>query len=337
MDGGGGWMRKRIVAAIVVGLAALGPLPQGARAASPATGFDAAEARAWRQMEMMVFRIRMFHHEARSSIIASLELPIFRDYFLLPESATDRYDQSGVLLVTPMQAEVRRRIEDWAVHLHKRFPIAETCLVDRQGQEHMRVAGGVIAPPEQFSRDEQETPFFKPAFALDRGQVHMTAPYLSTDANQWVVAFTAPVVTAGGAKPAFFHYEILLNIYQNIVKTRDFGFSSAHKVTVDPEEEGRYFILDEEGLVLADSRHPVPLAPKPGRKTRGERPERLADILPKVASISDDPAIREAFEAMRKGEKGARRIEAKSGRWVLVFQPIPDRPWILGHLDPVGR
>jgi hypothetical protein len=331
----------RIGLAFVLALSALGlAAPSSARAASE-EAFKETEAEAFHELDDMIFRLRMFHEEARASLMASLALPVFADYFALPESRTNRYDDRRHIVLTNRQTELRRRMEAWTLSLHRRFPIGESCLIDRHGQEHMRVVAGAVKEPEEFSSEESDAPFFASTLALAPGRVHLSAPYMSPDTHRWVVAFTSPVPPIAGAVPGFFHIEVPLALYQDILATKEYGFANAQAPVRDLDEQGITFILDAGGRVLAHSRREIAFVKRPDRQGGmggHAHDEKIDDYLPPARSISADPAFLASVERMRRGEVGLIRLTVDGKPFVLVFQPVPDRPgWSLGHLDPVGH
>lgn len=330
-------------AALLTCSLAVPAFPSGQALAEPANTYEAAEKRVVGQLEAMQFRISMFHHEARSSLLASLALPVFTEYFSLPESRNNQYDSLGAIKISPTQARLRVRMEEWAMQLHKRFPIGEVCLVDRHGQEHMRTANGHIEPPSHFSDAEHSSPFFQSSFDLALGQVHLSQPYMSPDSYRWVVAFTSPIVLENGDKPAFFHFEVPLAFYQTLITTKSTGFSASDVLDPDVDEEGRYFILEENGLVVADSQNPVDLELKAERHPEKNLelpdylpPERLEQYLLPASNISAHAAFLKAVQEMRTTRRGVTSFELDGVHYVLAFQSVPDRPWILAHLDPIG-
>lgn len=331
------WLRLAFAALLLTGY----QLPA---LATPAADVVSATIQAKDQLDLMLFRIKTFHQDARNSMLATLDLDLFREYFSLPESLQNRYDELGTIALTPEQDAIRRRLERWVLNLHERFPIGETCLIDRHGQEHMRVVGGKVEKPEHFSNEEHGAPFFTPSFAAEGGEIYMSAPYMSADAHRWVIAFTSPVVIEKGQKPAFYHFEVPLAVHQQLISTEDFGFTSKDKGRPDAEEEGRVFILDRDnGLLIADNRQSIDYELKAERHPDKNPdlphylpPEKIEDYLPAPSSISSHPAFLSAIKDMRSGGSGTRVIDLPDRSYLLVYTPLPDRNWSLGHLDPIA-
>ncbi|MEO5375472.1 MAG: cache domain-containing protein [Alphaproteobacteria bacterium] len=329
-----------MVPALVVGTLAAPPMA-GLVAAAPAATVAEAEAQAQRQLELMQFRLKMFHSETRSSMLSSLDLPLFAGYLSLTESRRNRYDVLGQIQLTPTQNDLRKEMEVWVLVLHKRFPIAESCLVDKEGQEHMRVVGGKVQPSSLFSSEEGDTSFFGPTLRLSRGGVFMSDPYLSTDAYEWVTAFASPVVSLDNEKLGFFHFEVPIAVYESVIRTREFAFVSNRDTAVDRDEEGRFFIMDGKGRLVADSRQETRYNIPMGHRLEKKRPDdqsadRVEDYLRPAAAISADPDFAAAIESIQHGETGVVPLKLNGRFYVLAYGPVPDRPWTLLHLDPVN-
>ncbi|MBF0296145.1 MAG: cache domain-containing protein [Magnetococcales bacterium] len=327
---------------LCVFLAGLARVPDGL--AKPRMTLEEAREQAESQMDLMLFRIKMFHHEVQATMISSVELPVFKEYFMLPESRATAMNEMGVAQFSRQQIQLRKKMEQWARVLYKRFPIGEACLIDHKGLEHLRAVNGKVEEEHMFSNTESDAPFFAPSFRLAAGEVLASDPYMSPDSLRWVIAYTSPVVLENGEKPAFFHFEVPLDVYGKIIVSKDFSYSKAlEKYQLDKEEEGRFFLLDKKGLLLADSRRQIRTEMRKKSDPAGNRDEgdfalreKLVDYLPDVASISNDAAFLEATVKMRNGESGEAHLTWNKRAYILLYRPIPGRPWSLGHLDPVG-
>ena len=116
----------------------------------------------------------------------------------------------------------------------------ETSLIDRTEQEHTRLVLGKIAPDEDLSSVEYETPFFKPSFETPKDGVHVQYPYVSPDTHRLVFAYTTPIVLSDGTTPAFYHFEMPLALLQNMI-------------TKSAPQGVRLFISDPRGFLIANS------------------------------------------------------------------------------------
>lgn len=336
---------KKTIRLIGISLVSMGLLAgAGVVQAAPAADVVAAKTQARDQLDLMLFRLKMFYQDARSSMLATLDLDLFREYFSLPESLQNRYGDLGKIKLTPKQELIRARLERWVLNLHQRFPIGETCLIDRHGQEHMRVVGGKVAEVEHFSAEEHGAPFFEPSFNAKEGEVYISQPYMSADSFRWVIAFTSPVVLEKGKKPAFYHFEVPLQVHQQLVSTVDYAFNEKSAGLPDYAEEGRSFILDRErNLLIADSRQTIDYELKAARHPEKNPdlphylpPEKIEDYLPPPSSISNHPEFLAAVAEMKKGSTGSRVVPLSGQTYVLVWAPLPGRNWSVAHFDPVG-
>lgn len=312
--------------------------------ANPQPTMEAAKEQARSQMDVMLFRIKMFHHEVKNTLQSTVELPIFKAYFSLPESRNNTLDALGVMQFTKAQVQLRQKMEEWAKVLYKRFPIGEACLIDHTGQEHLRVVSNHAEAAHFFSNNEGDSPFFKNSFLLKEGEIFTSTPYMSPDSLSWVIAYTSPVVLENGEKPAFFHFEIPLHVYGKLISSQDFSYSTAHQqFQFDKNEEGRFFLVDKDGLLIADSQQTINTelnAHKHPEKNPDQLDftlqEKLADYQPHANTISKDPRFLEAINKMRDGQSDELSLTLNQRDYILIYHPIPGRSWTLGHLDPVG-
>jgi methyl-accepting chemotaxis protein len=99
--------------------------------------------------------------------------------------------------------------------LERLYPgaIGEACLIDRRGPEIARVTDGKAAGLDDLSPDESKAPFFRPTFALERGQAYQARPYLSPDTGEWVISNSAQLLL-GRSAPAFAHFEISIESFR---------------------------------------------------------------------------------------------------------------------------
>jgi diguanylate cyclase (GGDEF)-like protein len=128
-------------------------------------------------------------------------------------------------------------------YLERLYPdsIGEACFIDASGAENARVVRGVRAGVADLSLDEADTPFFAPTFALPEGQVHHTAPYVSPDTDEWVIANATRVPGV----PAIVHFEVTIDSFRR---------AAAAGAT------GPVLVVDRRtGTVVTDSRHPQPI------------------------------------------------------------------------------
>ena len=203
------------------------------------SGLIAAEiAEMKTQNEEIMHDIETLHVRASEDLIFTLKNPKFVEYFELPETkAGNAYDENGVLYFTGKQIELKEELERWVYHFQNKFDIDETCLIDSSGQEHARLVLTKIAPNEDLSSEEATAPFFEPSFMKQRDEVHVQYPYVSPDTERWVFAYTSPIQLDNGQKPAFYHFEMPMTVFQNMLQV----------------ESGRAYVVDPNGFIVADS------------------------------------------------------------------------------------
>jgi len=181
--------------------------------------------------------INSLHANASQELILALKDPLFVEYFELPETKAGNVYEDGVLQFTDKQNEIKSNLEQMIYLFQNKFDVDETCLIDRSGQEHARLVLSRVAYADDLSSEEEFAPFFEPSFEKNLGEVHVQFPYVSPDTNRWVFAYTSPVVLGDGQKPAFFHFEMPITVFQNIVNV----------------DSGRMYIVDPNGFIIADS------------------------------------------------------------------------------------
>lgn len=210
--------------------------------------------------------------------------------------------------------------------MQQRFPIAETCLIDRTGQEHTRLTFGEVAPDDDFSSEEDGAGFFKPSFEMAKGEVHIEYPYMSPDALRWVFAYTTPVVMEDGSKPAFYHYEVPISHFQLTIAEHPQDKKNKNKVS-----SKRTIILDPSGLLIADSGNDaIDIKLKKGVDPEAEHS--LKDYMPRPDSIASGPLFLEAITKMKNGEEGVIDFESNGEDFFIVFKKLPVFNWSIAEI-----
>src|ERR687888_859073 len=177
-----------------------------------------------------------YFSRARSIDLLTAHNPAFQDFYALPGDRQERVRSGGPVL---------DRVNQALAYLERLFPasIGEACFIDRGGPENARVVRGVRARPKQLSPDESGNPFFRPTFALRRGQVYQAAPYVSPDTHEWVISNSTLLPTPDGRRRAIVHFEVTVDSFRQVAA----GLASPFDITV---VDGR------TGVVVLDSRRP---------------------------------------------------------------------------------
>ncbi|MEO5330681.1 MAG: EAL domain-containing protein [Magnetococcus sp. YQC-5] len=277
----------------------------------------------------VIHKIDLFHKKAQSDLLMAMEHPAFMEYFNLPETrAGNHYDTNGHITFTPTQQSLKNQLDGWILSLQKRFPIVETCLIDQTGQEHTRITFGKIAPPEEFSSEESDSPFFQPTMAAKAGEVHIQYPYLSPDAKQWVFSYTSPIILTDGTKAGLLHYEVPVALFQALIRPDTSNRTNENQTS-------RMFILDPTGLIVADSHQEIPLKQKNSVLATDSKPaDPLTEYLPKTDSLNGTLRFQALLERMKQGETGSGWYEEADVRHHIAFRPLPTFGWSVGHIRP---
>ena len=152
-----------------------------------------------------------------------------------------------------------------------------------------------MAPDEDLSPDEGSAPFFKPSFTKNDKEVHIQTPYLSADSLRWVIAYTTPIVKSDGSKPAFLHYEMPLEKYQNEMAKGIKGKADTFIV-----------VVDTDGFSWVDSRHQYQLKGDP-------ETAKLADYFP--------TAEKELLGAIEHGKTGKGSFKLNGKNYSVAYKP----------------
>jgi diguanylate cyclase (GGDEF)-like protein len=129
-------------------------------------------------------------------------------------------------------------------YLEQLYPtsIGEACFIDAHGEEFARAVRGDVAKPADLSTSEEETPFFAPTFAVGFGRVHQTAPYVSPDTKEWVIANATLIPQRDGRKRAFVHFEVTVESFRRAMHPQTQAASSDLQVRVIDARTGRVVI-----------------------------------------------------------------------------------------------
>ncbi|MET0810861.1 MAG: diguanylate cyclase, partial [Thermoleophilaceae bacterium] len=144
---------------------------------------------------------------ARSIVLLTANAPAFANVMAEPGTRREKVRRQGRSL-----REVTQSLE----YLEELYPdsIGEACFIDADGEELARVVRGDIARAADLSTEEEQAPFFGPAFSLVFGQTHQTRPYVSPDTGEWVVANATLIPQPDGAKRAIVHFEVTVESFR---------------------------------------------------------------------------------------------------------------------------
>ena len=254
-------------------------------------------------------QIQTLHERSSEDLIFALQNPLFVEYFELPETkAGNVYDENDVLQFSEKQIEIKNKLEQWIYHFQDKFQVDETCLIDASGQEHARLVLTKLASSEDLDSDETISPFFNPTLKKNPEQVHIQYPYVSPDTGRWVFAYSSPVVLGNGEKPAFFHFEMPLSIFQDLVDV----------------DTGRMYVIDSQGFLISDSDYDFSnnVSPSPNQ------------FFPSINSVSNSTNI---YELVKKGISNDNDVvsyQTNGDTNYVVYAPLPNFDWILAYEKP---
>jgi len=255
-------------------------------------------------------QIRSLHERASEDLIFAMKNPLFVEYFELPESkAGNVYDENGVMQFTEKQNQIKSELEQWIYHFQNKFDVDETCIIDMSGQEHARLVLSSIESDENLSPDEKLSPFFEASFEKNLDEVHIEFPYLSPDTNRWVFAYTSPIVLGDEEKPAIYHFEMPITIFQDIVDVN----------------HGRMYVIDPQGFLIADSE---------SHYSSTNISEEFSEYFPQVSKIFPDDAFAEIMQNVKTSDQGTISYTGDDGNiYHGVYSKLPTFDWILFYQE----
>ena len=266
---------------------------------------DAEIAKMKTQNEEIMNDIETLHSRASEDLVYTLKNPKFVEYFELAESKADNvYDENGILQFTEKQRELKEELERWTYHFQNKFDVDETCLIDFSGQEHTRLVLTKIAPDDDLSSEEASAPFFEPSFMTQKDKVHVQYPYVSPDTERWVFAYTSPIELDNGQKPAIYHFEMPITVFQKMLKV----------------ESGRAYVVDPAGYIVADSAGTVP------SNLISFEPENQFPPFQSVYAASNNEIFSKEF--------GEGVYEVEGEKHYFVFERLSTFDWVLVYEKP---
>ncbi|MDF2427369.1 MAG: sensor histidine kinase [Nitrosopumilus sp.] len=263
--------------------------------------------------------IQTLHSRASEDLVFAVKNPLFIQYFELPDTELGNvYDENDVKQFTPEQRKIKENLDNWIFDFQSKFSVDETCLIDSAGQEHTRLTFKEIAPDDDLSSEEAGAPFFEPSFLINKGEVHLQYPYVSPDSERWVFAYTTPIVKNDGTKPAFYHFEMPIVVFQELVDTN----------------VGRMYVVDPNGFIIADSDDSSLANAKynvaPDTITSFDPRE----YFPSIKSISMSSEYDEIFQNTITESEGFGTYSKNGELNYVAYAQLPTFGWILVYEKP---
>jgi diguanylate cyclase (GGDEF)-like protein len=179
--------------------------------------------------------LESYFARSRSIVLLTANSPAFAKVLAEPGTRAQKVRRQGSRI-----AEVTHHLG----YLEQLYPtsIGEACFIDANGEEFARVVRGEIAPAADLSTEEEQAPFFAPTFALRFGQVHQTAPYVSPDTKEWVVANATLIPEADGRKRAIVHFEVTVESFRRAMGQTTAAVGDGYELRVVDARTGRVVI-----------------------------------------------------------------------------------------------
>lgn len=136
-------------------------------------------------------------------------------------------------------------VEDVLAYLENLYPgqIGEADVINRHGEEMVRVVRGKPAPHGSLKGDEADKDFFLPALEMPPDQVYQSLPFVSDDTDEWVISNATKIPTAAASSPTLANFELTVDSFREQAER---GPGSLAVMIVD-QDRGR--IISETGHV----------------------------------------------------------------------------------------
>ena len=264
-------------------------------------------------------QINNLHDRASEDIVFAVKNPSFADYFELEDTRHGNvYNDDNVLQYTSNQEEIKDELESWIYDFQNKFTVDETCVIDRSGQQQTALVQKNILPAENLSSKKAGAAFFDPSFEKNDGESYVQYPYVSPATKRWVFAYTTPILTYND-KPAFYHFEMPMYIFQNLIST----------------DVGRMYVVDSGDYLVADNHSTFNSEVGAGKK--GQDP---SEYFPSVTTVSDSDKFSKILDEMNGldiGEISYSTYIENGEKHFVVFEKLPTFYWILVYDVPYSQ
>lgn len=254
-------------------------------------------------------QVQTLHNSVSEELVFALQNPVFVDYFELNETKAGDVYKDGVLQFTEKQREIKTQMEQWMYNFQNQFQVDETCVIDTTGKEHAALVLTKIVSDSNLMSDHNSMPYFKPSFKKNLGEVYIQYPYVSQDTNRWVFAYTSPIVLPNGEKPAIYHLEMPISIFQNLMQVK----------------VGRMYVVDLDGFLIADSQHDFSTT-------------NISDIytknFPLLSTISTSSEFNAIIQNMRNDGEGSGHYFENGETHYVTYKKLPTFGWYMVYDKP---
>jgi len=263
--------------------------------------------------------IQTLHARASEDLVFAVQNPRFAEYFELEDTkAGNVYDENDVKQFTPAQQKIKNELDEWIFNFQSKFTVDETCLIDATGQEHTRLTFQEIAPDDDLSSEESVAPFFEPSFEKNKNEVHLQYPYVSPDSERWVFAYTTPIVLDDETKPAFYHFEMPIAIFQDLVNV----------------DVGRMYVIDPDGFLIADSDDSSLANARYSVDPQTITSFVPSEYFPSIQTVFASSEYNEIIQEMPKNSEGSATYSKDGELQYVSYKQLPTFGWTLVYEKP---
>ena len=237
------------------------------------------------------------HKKAKRALVNAAQDEAFPRYFTAHDHGAKK--------------DAKSRIEQVTLAVQSSFHVEEMCLISKDGPELTRIVGREIAPDSDLSPDESAASFFAPGLATKPRRAYVSNPYMSPDANRWVLAYVTPVVVEGDNE-AILHYEHGLDAYQAALNK---GMSG----------DDRYVIaVSPGGYVVSDSRGPIDI------ERSGDK-EAAADYFKPVEQAAGE-AVAGVYAGVGDNKRGVATVSENGAQYAVAFATV-EGGWVVMAIE----
>ena len=272
-----------------------------------------------KEVDLKTQQISTLHDRASEDIVFAVKNNSFSEYFELEDTKKGNvYNDNNVLQYTSAQSSIKSELETWIYDFQNKFTVDETCVIDRTGQQQTALVLKEVVSTEKLSSTKTSAGFFNPTFEKESGESYLQYPYVSPATKRWVFAYTTPITTFND-KPAFYHFEMPMYIFQNLMQTN----------------EGRMYVVDPDNYIVADN-----FSNFNSEIGQGLKGQKAVDFFPSTDIISTSNEYKKILDDMNSLEIGETSYSSymKNGeKHFVVYEKLPTFYWTLVYEIPYSQ
>ena len=272
-----------------------------------------------KEVDLKTQQISTLHDRASEDIVFAVKNNSFSEYFELEDTKKGNvYNDNNVLQYTSAQSSIKSELETWIYDFQNKFTVDETCVIDRTGQQQTALVLYEVVDTVLVSSTITIDCFFYPTLEKESVESYLQYPYVSPATKRWVFAYTTPITTFND-KPAFYHFEMPMYIFQNLMQTN----------------EGRMYVVDPDNYIVADN-----FSNFNSEIGQGLKGQKAVDFFPSTDIISTSNEYKKILDDMNSLEIGETSYSSymKNGeKHFVVYEKLPTFYWTLVYEIPYSQ